>query len=117
MICIIHRATIYFRDDLHTSPLVGALGFACFSLAMAVGRLYSDKLGETYGRSHLLRAGGGLGAAGLGMSVLAPAVFTGAGVVVLAVIGLTLSGDSRGGGQIGMHVLVCCCTNMVGCVE
>lgn len=87
------RATIYFRDDLDTSPLVGAVGFAFFSLAMAVGRLYSDTLGETYTRSQLLRCGGGLGAGGLGLSVLAPSVVRGTGVIVLAVIGLTLSGN------------------------
>ena len=91
-----HRATIYFRDDLNTSPLVGALGFAFFSLAMAVGRLYTDKLGEIYSRSTLLRCGGGLAAAGLGLSVLAPAIamVSDMAVIVLAVIGFTISGRS-----------------------
>lgn len=86
------RATIYFRDDLDTSPLVGSVGFACFSLAMAGGSLYSDKLGETHRRSRLLRIGGGLGAGGLGLTVLAPSLSSGSGSITLAVIGLTLSG-------------------------
>ena len=77
---------------------MGSLGFAFFSLAMGGGRIYSDKLGEKYCRSYLLRIGGLLGAGGLGMSVLAPSLSNSICTVAFAVLGLTIS---------GMHSLLC----------
>lgn len=81
------------------------MGFAFFSLAKATGQLLSDVLGKTMSREYLLRMGGGLGAGGLGLAVLAPSLAGGAGAVVLAVIGFTLSGKC----VYVCHVWLCEC--------
>jgi MFS family permease len=56
---------IYIDDSLDATPGVAALGFAAFSVAMAVFRLLGDRLAEHWGPVALTRRGGLLAAAGL----------------------------------------------------
>jgi MFS family permease len=56
---------IYIDDSLDATPGVAALGFAAFSVTMAVFRLLGDRLTERWGPAALTRGGGLLAAAGL----------------------------------------------------
>ncbi|HEY3867745.1 MAG TPA: MFS transporter [Actinocrinis sp.] len=60
---------LHLRTDLHTSAGMAAAGYACFSVAMFIGRLSGSWVLRTVGRTAVL-AGGGLTAAG-GMLVAA----------------------------------------------
>jgi fucose permease len=61
---------VYLRDWLGTSVGFAAIGFAVFSLAMTVGRFFGDALRSRYEAAALLRASGGVAAAGLGAALL-----------------------------------------------
>lgn len=80
---------LHLRTDLHTSAGMAAAGYACFSVAMFVGRLSGSWVLRTVGRTAVL-AGGGV-TAGVGMLVAAlvptlPVVLVG---FVLVGIGLS----------------------------
>jgi fucose permease len=80
---------LYLRDVLQTSGGVAALGFAAFSVAMLVGRFSGDALVRRFGAPKLVRSGGVLAAAGLGIALLLnqPAVM----LLGFAAVGLGLS--------------------------
>jgi hypothetical protein len=61
---------VYLAGPLDASPGVAALGFAAFSVTMAVFRLLGDPLAHRWGPVVLTRAGGLLAAAGLGTALL-----------------------------------------------
>lgn len=61
---------VYLHDDLGTSQGFAALGFAAFSITMAVGRLFGDRLAQRFGPARLVRACGLLAAAGLAAGLL-----------------------------------------------
>jgi MFS family permease len=61
---------IYIDDSLDATPGVAALGFATFSVTMAVFRLLGDRLTEHWGPAALTRRGGLLAAVGLGGALL-----------------------------------------------
>src|SRR5215468_2994986 len=48
-------SAVYLRDSLGTSAAIAAMGFAAFSLAMALGRLAGDALARRLGGPRLLR--------------------------------------------------------------
>jgi MFS family permease len=80
---------LHLRTDLHTSAGMAAAGYACFSVAMFIGRLSGSWILRTVGRTAVL-AGGGI-TAGAGMLVAAlvpslPAVLAG---FILVGIGLS----------------------------
>lgn len=83
-------SAVYLRDSLGASPGVGAMGFAAFSLAMALGRLWGDKLRTLLGPVRLVRWGGVLAAGGLGLGILV-------GDPVAAVVGFGLVGAGFAG--------------------
>jgi predicted MFS family arabinose efflux permease len=91
---------VYLRTVREAPESVAALGYAVFSVAMAVGRLFGDFLSARLGAVRLVRAGGltaaagllgaltlpgtaptliGLGLVGLGFSAIVPIVFSAAG--------------------------------------
>ena len=76
---------IYLHDEAGASEGTAAAGLAAFSLAMAVGRLSGDRLGELLGAARLARTGAALGAAGIGVALLASAPLP-------AIAGLGLAG-------------------------
>jgi fucose permease len=63
-------SAVYLRDNLGSSAGVAALGYAGFSVAMAVGRLSGDRLNARVGAAVLMRCCGLLAAAGLALVLL-----------------------------------------------
>ena len=64
-------SAVYLDDTLGTGPGFAAAGYAAFSLSMAFGRLFGDKLTERLGPVTLVRACGALAAVGLGVALAA----------------------------------------------
>jgi MFS family permease len=69
-------SAVYLHDNLGTSAGLAALGYAAFSVTMALGRLSGDRLNLRLGAAMLMRGCGLLAAAGLCLSLLSrqPAV-------------------------------------------
>jgi fucose permease len=76
-------SAVYLHDNLGTSAGLAALGYAGFSVAMALGRLSGDRLNARVGPAVLMRGCGLLAAAGLGLSLLSHQV----AAVILGFIG------------------------------
>ncbi|ASU84360.1 MFS transporter [Nocardiopsis gilva YIM 90087] len=83
-------SSVYLHDTRGASPAVAAVGFAVFSATMAAGRLVSDRLSGRFGPVAVVRGGGMLAAAGLGVALLVP-------VPWLAVTGFGLMGAGLSG--------------------
>ena len=64
-------SAIYIRMDLGASPATAALGFAAFSLTMALGRFTGDRLVARFSPAAILVAGAVIGALTLGAALLA----------------------------------------------
>jgi MFS family permease len=82
-------SAVYLRDDLGTSQGFAALGFAAFSITMAAGRLFGDRLAQRFGAARLVRGCGLLAAAGLAAGLLARHPI--AGLAGFAALGAGLS--------------------------
>lgn len=78
-------SAVYLSKELKGSPYLAGMGYAGFSLAMALGRFNGDYLRTRFGSAKLILYGGLLSAAGLGVAVLSP-------VPQLAILGFTLVG-------------------------
>lgn len=76
---------IYLRNILDANPFVASLGYAGFSLAMALGRFAGDGIKMRFGAGRLVVIGSLLGAGGLAVVTLIPSAAT-------AVLGFTLVG-------------------------
>jgi MFS family permease len=77
-------SAVYLRSDAGAGAATAALGFAAFSLLMAVSRFAGDGLNARYGPATMVRTGGILAAAGflLVMAVpVSPVVIVGFGLV------------------------------------
>ncbi|WP_369387558.1 MFS transporter [Streptomyces sp. CG1] len=80
---------LHLQQDLAASSGVAAAGYACFALAMTVGRATGTTLLERLGRSRTVIAGGTVAAAGMLLGSLAPSVW--AALIGFAVTGLGLA--------------------------
>nr|WP_206345182.1 MFS transporter [Streptomyces thermoviolaceus] len=80
---------LHFQQDLGASPGVAAAGYACFALAMTIGRLSGTALLERLGRTRTIVAGGCTAAAGMVVASLTPSA--GAALLGFAVTGLGLA--------------------------
>jgi fucose permease len=82
-------SAVYLRDNLGTSAGFAALGYAAFSVTMAAGRLFGDRLVARFGPSRLVRACGLVAAAGLAAGLISgqPA----GGLIGFALFGAGLS--------------------------
>ncbi len=78
-------SAVYLDNALGTGPGFAAAGYAAFSLAMALGRLFGDGLTERFGPTRLVRLCGAVAAVGLGA---AHAV----GSPALALVGVACAG-------------------------
>ncbi len=67
--------TLHLQQDLDASPGVAAAGYACFALAMTVGRLTGSTLLQRLGRTPTVVAGGATAAVGMMLGSLAPQVW------------------------------------------
>jgi MFS family permease len=82
-------SAVYLRDNLGTSAAFAALGYAAFSVTMATGRLFGDRLAARFGPAWLV-SGCGLVAA-IGLAVALVTVSPAAGLVGFALFGAGLS--------------------------
>jgi MFS family permease len=82
-------SAVYLRDDLLTAPGFAAYGYAAFSIMMTVGRLFGDRLVTALGPVTIVRLGGAVAAAGLGAALVVHR--PPAGVVGFGLLGLGLS--------------------------
>jgi MFS family permease len=62
-------SAVYLHDNLATSAGFAALGYAAFSVTMAVGRLSGDRLAARFGPAWLVSGCGLLAAAGLALAL------------------------------------------------
>lgn len=63
-------SAVYLRNTLEAGALLAGAGFAGFSLAMTVGRLYGDVWVQRYGARAMVCGGALLAALGLGLGLL-----------------------------------------------
>lgn len=62
-------SALFIRQELRTDAATGALGFAAFSAAMAVGRLFGDRIRERFDAVALMRGSGVLATAGMALAL------------------------------------------------
>lgn len=87
---ILDWSAIHLRDDLGAPASLAGMGFGVFCAAMAAGRFSGDRLRHRFGGATLMRGGGLLAAAGLGLVLLG-----GSPLVAMAGFGLTGIGLSN----------------------
>ncbi|MFF8864147.1 MFS transporter [Streptomyces sp. NPDC015139] len=80
---------LHLQQDLAASAGTAAAGYACFALAMTLGRLTGSTLLARLGRARTVIAGGTVASAGMLLGSLAPSVW--AALVGFAVTGLGLA--------------------------
>ncbi|MFE2077211.1 MFS transporter [Streptomyces misionensis] len=81
--------SLHLKQDLTASAGTAAAGYACFALAMTVGRLTGSALLARLGRARTVIAGGSVATAGMLLGSLAPSVW--AALAGFAVTGLGLA--------------------------
>ncbi len=62
-------SAVYLENTLQTGPGFAAFGFAAFSLTMALGRLFGDRVIERFGPDRTVRICAAIAAVGLGTSL------------------------------------------------
>lgn len=62
-------SALFIRQELRTDAATGALGFAAFSAAMAIGRLFGDRIRERFDAVALMRGSGVLASAGMALAL------------------------------------------------
>ena len=62
-------SALFIRQELGTDAATGALGFAAFSAAMALGRLFGDRIRERFSPVALMRGSGVLATAGMALAL------------------------------------------------
>jgi len=94
-------SAVYLRNTLEGGAFLSGLGYAGFSLTMAVGRLYGDMVIPKWGPRYILGGGGLLAAFSLGIALLLanPTVavigFTFAGLGLSCVVPIIFSAAAR----------------------
>ena len=100
-------SAVYLDNTLRTGPGFAAAGYAAFSLSMAFGRLFGDRLTERLGPTRLVRSCGAIAAVGLGIALAAAQPFIAligfacAGAGFSIVFPAALSAAGRTGGPTG----------------
>lgn len=118
-------ASVYLNQGLKASESVSGMGLAAFSGAMAIGRLFSDRLVTRHGPARLVRIGAGVcavflalaaglqqmpmaflafAATGLGLAAAAPTIFSAAGRISGETLAL-VAGMGAMGGLLGPVLL------------
>jgi MFS family permease len=109
-------SAVYLGASLGAGTTVAAAAFAAFSLAMAAGRFSGDRLVARLGGDLVVRAGGALAAAGLGLTLLigSPAVavlgFGLVGAGLSCVFPVVLSSAARAPGLPPSAAIAAVCT-------
>lgn len=81
-------SALFVHQELKTDAATGALGFAAFSAAMAIGRLFGDRIRERLTSVALMRASGGLAAIGMALALTAAAPWAALAGFMLVGLGL-----------------------------
>ncbi|MEV6305550.1 MFS transporter [Actinoplanes sp. NPDC051861] len=79
---------IYLRDELTTGAAAAGLAFVALQVAMTAGRLAGDRIVDRYGQRAVVRTGGILAAAGMGMALAFPSLGTTLAGFALAGLGV-----------------------------
>ena len=83
-------SAILLDRETEAGPSLAAFGLAAFSLTMGVGRLAADPFAGRFGRVAVVRAGGLLASAGLGLALVSSSAAI--GIAGLALMGAGLAG-------------------------
>jgi len=78
-------SAIYLSKTLDAGPLVASLGYAGFSMAMAIGRFSGDSIRMALGSRKAIAGGSLLGCIGMVLTIISP-------VAPMAILGFTLAG-------------------------
>ncbi|MEU4420451.1 MFS transporter [Actinoplanes sp. NPDC024001] len=79
---------IYLRDELTTGAAAAGLAFVALQVAMTAGRLAGDRVVDRFGQRAVVRAGGLLAAAGMGLALAFPSLGTTLAGFALAGLGV-----------------------------
>ena len=82
-------SAVFLRDFRGFAPSTAGIGYACFSVAMALGRLTGDRLIQRIGPVWAVRVGAGLAATGFALAASVP--WSGASLAGFVLIGLGAS--------------------------
>jgi MFS family permease len=69
-------SALYLRDEIATGAATAGLGFVALSTAMTIGRLTGDRAVDRFGQRRVVRVGGALTAAGMGLALAVPSLPT-----------------------------------------
>jgi MFS family permease len=86
---IVDWSSLYSKEVLAATPQTIGLGFACFSVAMTIGRLFGDRLSLKYNSKQVLRYGGLIATSGAVIVSLSKSVWHGMPGFFLIGIGLS----------------------------
>ncbi|TFV89175.1 MFS transporter [Blastococcus sp. CT_GayMR16] len=67
-------SALYLRDELAAGAALAGLGFVALQAAMTLGRLTGDRAVDRFGQRRVVRAGGALTAAGMGLALAVPSI-------------------------------------------
>jgi MFS family permease len=81
-------SALYLRTDLAAGAATAGLGFVALQGAMTVGRLTGDRVVDRFGQRRVVRVGGALTAAGMGLALAFPSVPTTLAGFALAGLGV-----------------------------
>ena len=81
---------VYLKNTLEASAYLAGLGYAGFSLSMAIGRFYGDRIISRYGARRLVLVGGLIGFAGVFLGLMFPAAWA-------VILGFTIAGFGYSG--------------------
>ncbi|GAA0807843.1 MFS transporter [Spirilliplanes yamanashiensis] len=81
---------IYLRDELAAGAAVAGLAFVALQVAMTAGRLLGDRVVDRFGQRAVVRAGGALAAAGMGVALAFPSIGTALAGFALAGLGVAV---------------------------
>jgi MFS family permease len=81
-------SALYLRTELAAGAATAGLGFVALQVAMTVGRLTGDRVVDRFGQRRVVRAGGGLTAAGMALALAVPTVPTTLAGFALAGLGV-----------------------------
>ena len=101
---------LHLSADLDATPLVAAVGYAGFSLAMGCGRLAGHRLIQTIGETRLLVGGALVAAGGMLLGALSPLVvpalvgfvLVGLGLANIFPVAIARAGALGGAGAVGL---------------
>ncbi|MEV6350207.1 MFS transporter [Actinoplanes sp. NPDC051851] len=78
---------LFFTDELHTGAATAGLAVVTLQVAMTIGRLTGDRAVDRFGQRTVVRAGGLIAAAGMGLALAVPSLPTALAGFALAGVG------------------------------